>query len=660
MAFLLLVKCNMFQTIRIYLGEKLDYKEFRKSLIYLGYNNVSSVQERGEFSAKGANIVIYPSSYDLPLRIEFLDEVVDSIKVFNPLTGDVLEEHRMLVILPARLSSLKDKQSLFLETSPLSNFLDLEKGDYVVHVEHGIGKFLGLKKLEGQDYFLVEYKDKDRLYVPLKDTHLIQKYIGFRGRAPKLSKIGTKEWQRIKKQARRGIENFARELLQIQAKRAVQNGYSFPKDTEWQKRLEEDFPYKETVDQTKAIQDVKKDMESSYPMDRLICGDVGYGKTEVALRAAFKAVLGNKQVALLVPTTILAEQHYERFKSRLEQFPVRVEMLSRFKSQKDQKEIVADLAKGKVDIIIGTHRLFSEDIKFKDLGLLIIDEEQRFGVFQKEQFKKLREIVDVLTLTATPIPRTLYISLLGMKDVSIINMAPENRIPIETSVSEYNDNLVKRAIKRELSRNGQVFFVHNRIKGIKRIADKIESFFPQVRIAIAHGRMPEKELEKIMVDFLDAKIDILVSTSIIQSGIDIPNVNTIIINRADRFGLADLYQLRGRVGRYNRKAYAYFLIPKAKPISQDALRRLKSIAKHSELGAGFKVAMEDLEIRGAGNILGTEQHGFIQAVGFDLYCRLLRETIYELTNSALKQKILNEVMFSSFAKDKDRQVGVKE
>ena len=382
-------------------------------------------------------------------------------------------------------------------------------------------------------------------------------------------------------------------------------------------------------------------MEAPHPMDRLICGDVGYGKTEVALRAAFKAVMDNKQVAILVPTTILAEQHYRRFQKRLQKFPVRVEMLSRFKSGSEQKKIIQDLKDGKVDIIIGTHRLLSPDIEFKDLGLLIIDEEQRFGVVQKELFKKMRETVDVLTLTATPIPRTLYMSLLGIKDMSVINTPPEDRLPVETYVMEYDDKVIRRAIVRELRRKGQVFFVHNRIKGIERIAHKLKKVIPEANIAVAHGRMSEKILEKIMIHFLDGKIDILVSTSIIQSGIDIPNANTIIINRADMFGLADLYQLRGRVGRYNRRAYAYFLIPKGKPISADASRRLKTIANHGELGAGFKIAMQDLEIRGAGNILGPEQHGFIQAIGFDLYCRLLRQAIYELTAEESREKMLS-------------------
>lgn len=634
-----LKKCNMFQTLKLYLGEKLNYRNFLDAIVSLGYESVSQVQSRGEFSCKGANIIIYPSSYELPLRIELEDELINSIRAFNPLSGDILEEHRMVIILPAKLSRLR-REKIFSEAFPISNFVDLEEGDYLVHIEHGIGKFLGIKKIDKDDYLLIEYADKDKLYVPIRDTHLVQRYIGFAGRAPKLSKLGTREWQRVKFTVRKGIEHFANELLEIQAKRMIRQGFRFSIDTEWQRILEASFPYKETPDQAKAIEEVKKDMEADYPMDRLICGDVGYGKTEVALRAAFKAVMDNKQVAILVPTTILAEQHYRRFQARLEQFPVRVEMLSRFRSKSEQRLIIDDLTRGKVDIIIGTHRLLSSDVKFKDLGLLIIDEEQRFGVMQKEQFKKMRELVDVLTLSATPIPRTLYMSLTGIKDMSVINTPPEDRLPIETYVMEYDDQIVKRAIENELERKGQVYFVHNRIKGIEKVADKLRTLLPQAKIEIAHGRMYEKELEEIMITFLDSKIDVLVSTSIIQSGIDISNTNTIIINRADMFGLADLYQLRGRVGRYNRKAYAYFLIPRGKPISADAERRLKTIAKCIELGSGFKLALEDLEIRGAGNVLGPQQHGFIKAIGFDLYCRLLREEIYRLTQAKVKGRMI--------------------
>lgn len=631
----------MFPSLKIYLGQKLNLYEFESRLVNLGYQHVDNINSPGEFVRKGANIVIYPSSYDLPVRMELDGNIVNSIRVLNPVTGDVLEEHRMVIILPTNLSNLKKARPLFVETSPVTNFVDIEEGDYVVHVEYGIGKFLGITTVNKEDYFLIQYADNQKLYVPIKDAHLIQRYIGFAGRAPKLSRLDTKEWKRVKARARKGIESFARELLEIQAKRMVKKGIAFSPDNEWMIELENDFPYKETPDQIRAIQEVKRDMEAAHPMDRLICGDVGYGKTEVALRAAFKAIMDNKQVAILVPTTILAEQHFRRFQERLQKFPVRVEMLSRFKSGGEQKNIIKDLAEGKVDIIIGTHRLLSPDVKFKDLGLLIIDEEQRFGVAQKEQFKKMRETVDVLTLTATPIPRTLYMSLLGIKDMSVIATPPEDRLPVETYVMEYDDEIIRRAIIKELERKGQVFFVHNRIKGIERIGHKLRKLIPHANIAVAHGRMPERILEQIMIDFLDGKVDVLVSTSIIQSGIDIPNANTIIINRADMFGLADLYQLRGRVGRYNRKAYAYFLIPRGKPISEDAYRRLKTITKHSELGAGFKVAMQDLEIRGAGNILGPQQHGFIQTIGFDLYCRLLRQTIYELTTKERKEKMVS-------------------
>ncbi len=631
----------MFPSLKIYLGQKLNLYEFESRLVNLGYQHVDNINSPGEFVRKGANIVIYPSSYDLPVRMELDGNIVNSIRVLNPVTGDVLEEHRMVIILPTNLSNLKKARPLFVETSPVTNFVDIEEGDYVVHVEYGIGKFLGITTVNKEDYFLIQYADNQKLYVPIKDAHLIQRYIGFAGRAPKLSRLDTKEWKRVKARARKGIESFARELLEIQAKRMVKKGIAFSPDNEWMIELENDFPYKETPDQIRAIQEVKRDMEAAHPMDRLICGDVGYGKTEVALRAAFKAIMDNKQVAILVPTTILAEQHFRRFQERLQKFPVRVEMLSRFKSEGEQKNIIKDLAEGKVDIIIGTHRLLSPDVKFKDLGLLIIDEEQRFGVAQKEQFKKMRETVDVLTLTATPIPRTLYMSLLGIKDMSVIATPPEDRLPVETYVMEYDDEIIRRAIIKELERKGQVFFVHNRIKGIERIGHKLRKLIPHANIAVAHGKMPERILEQIMIDFLDGKVDVLVSTSIIQSGIDIPNANTIIINRADMFGLADLYQLRGRVGRYNRKAYAYFLIPRGKPISEDAYRRLKTITKHSELGAGFKVAMQDLEIRGAGNILGPQQHGFIQTIGFDLYCRLLRQTIYELTTKERKEKMVS-------------------
>jgi transcription-repair coupling factor (superfamily II helicase) len=631
----------MFRSLKIFLGERIDYFNFLNKLQSLGYKYVDKVWQRGEYSKRGGIVDIYPPNYDAPLRIELNNDTIISLRAFNPLTSDVLEEHGLLIILPARIARIRrNKDFFYSEDFPLEGFLDVEEGDLVVHTKHGIGRYLGIKRVKEnkkmRDYFLIEYADKDRLYVPVEDAHFLQRYIGVKGRSAKLTKLGTKEWERIKLRACRGIFNYAKELLEIQAKRTIARGYSYASDTEWQKILEEQFLYKETSDQIKAVKEVKKDLESSYPMDRLICGDVGYGKTEVALRAAFKVVMDNKQVAILVPTTILAEQHYRTFLTRMKDFPVRIEMLSRFKTQSEQKNILVDIYEGKVDIIIGTHRILSPDVKFKDLGLLIIDEEQRFGVEQKEKFKKFREEIDVLTLTATPIPRTLYMSLTGIRDISVINTPPEDRIPVEIYIQEFSEELIKRAIQKELKRNGQVYFVHNRINGIEKYASKIKKLLPQAKVAVAHGRLEEKILEEIMLEFLENKINVLVSTSIIQSGIDIPNANTIIINRADMFGLADLYQLKGRVGRYNKKAYAYFLIPKNLSLPRDAERRLKAIAGYRELGSGFKVAMEDLEIRGAGNILGVEQHGFITAIGFDLYCRLLRHAIYELKSQESK------------------------
>ncbi|MDP2830885.1 MAG: helicase-related protein, partial [Candidatus Omnitrophota bacterium] len=447
---------------------------------------------------------------------------------------------------------------------------------------------------------------------------------------PKLYRLGNKEWQRVKARARKGIAKLAWELLGLQAVRLASIGFKFSADTEWQADFEKTFPYLETPDQIKTTTEVKLDMESSKPMDRLLCGDVGYGKTEVAMRAAFKAVMDNKQVAYLVPTTILAEQHYQNFNARLANFPVNVQMLSRFKTKRQQDEIIKNLHQGMVDIVIGTHRLLSPDVRFKDLGLVIVDEEQRFGVKAKEQLKKLKNTIDILVLTATPIPRTLYMSLMGAKDFSVINTSPQNRLPIKTVVVEYDADLVTQAIKRELARQGQVFFLHNRILDLEKIKDKLARNLPVgARIRIAHGQMPAKLLEQIMSDFIAGKIDILVSTTIIESGIDIPNANTIIVNNAQMFGLSDLHQLRGRVGRFNRAAYAYFMVPgnQRAVLEIDAKKRLQAIQEHSDLGAGFNIAMEDLEIRGAGNLLGQEQHGFITAVGFDLYCRLLKEAI---------------------------------
>ncbi|GAB4535274.1 MAG: transcription-repair coupling factor [Anaerolineae bacterium] len=518
--------------------------------------------------------------------------------------------------------------------TPESFFSDVKPGDFVVHIEHGIGVFKGLVKLdlEGveREYLQVDYAENDRLYVPIHQADRLSRYVGVDDRPPQLNRLGSADWNTVKRRARRAVEEIANELLEIYAAREVASGHAFSADTAWQQELEAAFPYVETEDQLRAIDEVKRDMEKPKPMDRLICGDVGYGKTEVALRAAFKATLDGLQVAVLVPTTVLAQQHYKTFVERLKPYPVFVEMLSRFRSKKEQKHILEGMRTGKVDIVIGTHRLLQNDVSFKNLGLLIIDEEQRFGVSHKERLKKMRTEVDVLTLTATPIPRTLHMSLTGVRDMSTIDTPPEERLPIKTTVAEYDETLIRTAILRELDRGGQVYFVHNRVMGIEQMARRVSRIVPEATVAVAHGQMPERQLERVMMDFMEGKSDVLVCTSIIESGLDIPNANTIIINRADRFGLAQLYQLRGRVGRGAVRAYAYLLTPKNYEVTESARKRLEAIVEASELGAGFRIAMRDLEIRAAGELLGARQHGHIAAVGFDLYCRLLAQAVREL------------------------------
>jgi transcription-repair coupling factor (superfamily II helicase) len=529
--------------------------------------------------------------------------------------------------------------------TPESFFADVKPGDFVVHIEHGIGLFRGLVKLdlEGveREYLQVDYAESDKLYVPIHQADRLSRYVGVDDRSPYLHRLGTADWNTVKRRAKRAVEEIASELLEIYAAREVASGHAFSSDTSWQKELEAAFPYIETEDQLRAIQQVKGDMENPKPMDRLICGDVGYGKTEVALRAAFKATMDSLQVAVLVPTTVLAQQHYQTFVERLKPYPVFVEMLSRFRSRKEQKQILEGMRNGKVDIVVGTHRLLQKDIGFRNLGLLIIDEEQRFGVSHKERLKKMRTEMDVLTLTATPIPRTLHMSLTGVRDMSTIDTPPEERLPIKTVVAEYDETVIRTAILRELDRGGQVYFVHNRVMGIEQMAQRVSKVVPEASIAIAHGQMPERQLEQVMMRFMEGKSEVLVCTSIIESGLDIPNANTIIINRADRFGLAQLYQLRGRVGRGAVRAYAYLLTPKNYELSESAHKRLEAIAEASELGAGFRIAMRDLEIRGAGELLGARQHGHIAAVGFDLYCRLLAQAVREVKGEA-PEKITSE------------------
>jgi len=510
----------------------------------------------------------------------------------------------------------------------------LAPGDYVVHVDHGIARFHGLARRSSEgmerEYLILEYAAGDKLYVPTERIDRVSRYIGAGDQAPHLSRLRTPEWQRTKKRVKESVAEIAHELLDIYAAREVAPGFAFCEDSLWQQELEASFPYMETPDQIEAIMTVKEDMEKAKPMDRLICGDVGYGKTEIALRAAFKAVMDNKQVAILVPTTVLAQQHFITFTERLQTFPLRVEMLSRFCPPEKEREVLEGLANGTVDICIGTHRLLQKDVTFKDLGVVIIDEEQQFGVVQKEKLRQIRREVDTLALSATPIPRTLHMSLTGIRDMSIVETPPEERLSVQTYVGVYDGTLVRQVVLRELERNGQVFFVHNRVQSIAWAASKLQDLVPEARIAIAHGRMPEEQLEKVMTDFIAGKYDILVTTTIIQLGLDMPNVNTLIIDRADRFGLAQLYQLRGRVGRGINQAYAYFFFDEGKQLTPQAYKRLRTIFEATELGSGFGIAMKDLEIRGAGNLLGVKQSGHIAALGFDLYCQLLAEAVEEL------------------------------
>ena len=515
----------------------------------------------------------------------------------------------------------------------IQSFSELSVGDYVVHENHGLGIYRGIEKVTVdkvvKDYMKIEYAGGSNLYILATQLDLLQKYSGADAKKPKLNKLGGQEWKKTRTRVKGAVQNIAKDLVALYAARQDQAGFVYGPDTVWQKEFEEMFPYDETEDQLLAIDAVKRDMESTKIMDRLVCGDVGFGKTEIAIRAAFKAVQENKQVVYLVPTTILAQQHYNTFVQRMKEFPVRVDLLCRFRTAAEQKKTIEDLKKGWVDIVIGTHRVLSKDVQFKDLGLLIIDEEQRFGVTHKEKIKKLRENVDVLTLTATPIPRTLHMSLIGIRDMSVLEEAPQDRVPIQTYVMEYQEEMVREAISREMARGGQVYYVYNRVNDIDEITNRIAKLVPEANVAFAHGQMSERQLEKIMYHFINGEIDVLVSTTIIETGLDISNVNTIIIHDADQMGLSQLYQLRGRVGRSNRTSYAFLLYRRNKMLKEVAEKRLHAIREFTELGSGFKIAMRDLEIRGAGNLLGAEQHGHMEAVGYDLYCKMLNEAVKE-------------------------------
>ncbi|NLZ48351.1 MAG: transcription-repair coupling factor [Clostridiales bacterium] len=566
----------------------------------------------------------------------------------NQLKGYEFPELKLCIISDKEVfgeAKKKTRKSAALKkgVSKIKSFTDLKPGDYVVHTNHGIGIYKGIKHLEVQglkrDFLELCYEGDDKLYVPVDQLDMVQKYIGSDGKAAKINKLGGNEWAKAKAKVKKSINEIAEDLVKLYASRSIVKGHKFSKDTVWQKQFEDEFPYEETPDQITSLQEIKADMESDKPMDRLLCGDVGYGKTEVALRAAFKAVMDGKQVAFLVPTTILAEQHYNNMIKRFAGFPVRIDMISRFRTPSQVKETLKNVKAGVVDILVGTHRILQKDVEFKDIGLLIIDEEQRFGVKHKEQIKNFKKNIDVITLTATPIPRTLHMSLTGVRDISVIETPPEERYPIQTYVVEYNEQLIRDAILRELGRDGQVFFVYNRVEDIGSMAKSIGELVPEARIAVAHGQMTERELEKVMMEFMNHEYDILVATTIIETGIDIQNVNTMIIYDADKMGLSQLYQLRGRVGRSNRIAYAYFTYRKDKILSEVAEKRLKAIKDFTELGSGFKIAMSDLEIRGAGNMMGSAQHGQMSVVGYDLYCRMLEETIKLIKGEITEEEI---------------------
>jgi transcription-repair coupling factor (superfamily II helicase) len=518
--------------------------------------------------------------------------------------------------------------------SGLSSIDEIHPGDYLVHVDYGIGKFEGLKVIQihaGEvECLTIGYKGGDRVYVPVEKLDLVDKYSNADGTPPRINQLGGKGWERVKKSARKGVREMAEKLLRLYARRKISGGYAFSDDTPWQLEMESSFPYEETPDQRRTLDEVKMDMVGVKPMDRLICGDVGFGKTEIAVRASFKAVQDGKQVAILVPTTILAQQHFMTFSERLAEYPVEIEVLSRFRTRAQQSKILSGLGKGTVDIVIGTHRLLSKDVKFHDIGLLIVDEEHRFGVTHKEKLKNLKEGVDVLQLTATPLPRTLHLSLMGIRDISLINTPPQDRLPIVTYVSEFDRSVIKEAIMKEVDRGGQVFFVHNRVQSIGSVATMLRSWFPEIRFAVAHGQMNERDLENIMLEFMEGGVDVLISTMIIGSGLDVPNANTLIVNRADRLGLAQLYQLRGRVGRSYRRAHAYMFTPLGRVLAEEARKRLTVLEEYTELGSGYKIALRDMEIRGVGNILGREQHGYINAAGLEMYNRLLDEEIRKL------------------------------
>ncbi len=643
--------------------------------------NTQTVQNFGAKLDDIANFIISKNDYRIIIATDYPERVKEILADYNIFDieynesisshGCVLEDFKTVIITDRELFNKRTKEitaakrSYYKEKPEyIENINDIKEGEYVVHSIHGVGIYKGLsqQEIDGQlkDYLTIEYANKDKLHIPAEQINLLVRYRGSGSLKPKLSRMGGKDWENTKTRVKKEVEQVAYDLLRLYAKRKMQKGIQFLSDTAWQVEMEEAFEYTETPDQMKAINDVKTDMESDCPMDRLICGDVGFGKTEVAMRGIFKAVTSGKQAAVVVPTTILAFQHFQTISERFKPFGVNVELLSRFRSQKEQKETIKHLATGQCDVVVGTHRLLQDGIIFKDLGLLVIDEEHRFGVRHKEKLKQFRENIDIITMSATPIPRTLYMSLSGIKDMSIINTPPKNRLPIKTYVGEWNDNLVKNAIIHELDREGQVFYLYNRVETIDEFRMQLQKLVPNARIAIGHGQMDEKTLEKVIIDFANREYDILLATTIIENGIDIPNANTMIIHNADKFGLAQLYQLRGRVGRSQRQAYCYCLYTKSKEITSDAVQRLKAIKEFTNLGSGYQIAMRDVEIRGVGNILGTKQHGHMVNVGFDTYCQLLEETVQELQGQAVDKTEPTIVDINVTAFIPDEWVGSKE
>ena len=611
------------------------HKEALAELVELAKHQDVLLYCEAEAEIDRVSEIIRQEHGDIPPRFKLLKGFIHQGFAMPSLNTMVLSHHELF-----GQFALRRRQRPMRATTPIDTLEDLQQGDYVVHSSYGVGKFLGIETIREKDgqneYLTIEYDGGVKVQVSVNNIGLVQKYIGTSPKRPKLSKVGSKRWQNQKEKVTQSVKDLAVELLELQAKRQAIGGFAFAADSNWQKEFEESFPYQETPDQTTNAAQIKQDMMHPTAMDRLLCGDVGYGKTELAMRAAFKAVENGKQVAALVPTTVLSIQHARTFTERFADFPVVIESLNRFKTTAQAKDIISRTRAGKVDILIGTHRLLSGDVKFKDLGLVIIDEEQRFGVEHKEKLKKLRVNVDILTMTATPIPRTLHMAMLGLRDISSLATAPLDRRSIVTSVTTYNDELIRKVISRELNRQGQVFFVHNRVKSIEKKCWEIQKLVPDAKVAIAHGQMTSHELEKAMIAFVLGQTDVLVCTTIIESGLDIPNANTMIVNDADRFGLAELHQLRGRVGRYKHRAYAYMLLPASRPITPIASRRLKAIEEYSHLGAGFRIALRDLEIRGAGNILGAEQSGHIQMVGYQMYCELLANAVKQMKGEPIE------------------------